>query len=382
MPVPRGFLEINVASEAMGPFRELYPQGAAQLNYPVFGRYLLYWGDPGAPVPTRVLEYPHSILYGGPAPFSWVSKDLPGFVRQWAATLPPKEGGGAGTWLVVAMPVGFLVPPEALPFPYKDFRWNWFLESEPPAQYSLEGNKLAPLFRNLTTHLLDLPPPLGPGPTAIAGDLLGGLLDALGWELPELGATKPSAYYRLHFWNMATDDEYFTTWKWQTEATAKSELAAQKKKGRKNWWISLQRYDYGVGYRQIAGTLEDEDEIDPPAQTWLTPEEAALEAGLTVLPPGTEEVPGPVPHHVEENIGEATEEILGATPGAWVIKDVWNNYEYGKWRLKSRSQPEWSSRAAAQSWKMGQDAVWFGDTSHAGDWAYAWVWNGSSWEQL
>lgn len=171
MPVPRGFLELSVDAAAMGPFSDLYPQGAANITYPVFGRFLLYWGDPKAPVPPRVTDYPAAVLYGGPAPFGWVSKSLSTFVRQWAATLAPREGAGPGSWLVVALPVAFLVPKEALSFPWTDFRWSWFVDQAPPAQYALEGVKLAPLFRNLSTRQLDLPPPLGPGPTAIAGEL-------------------------------------------------------------------------------------------------------------------------------------------------------------------------------------------------------------------
>lgn len=171
MPVPRGFLELSVDPAAMGPFSDIYPQGAANLDYPVFGRFLVYWGDPKASVPSRVTDYPAAVLYGGPAPFGWVSKTLPTFVRQWAAKLASRADAGPGSWLVVALPVAFLVPKEALAFPWTDFRWSWFVDQAPPAQYAVEGVKLAPLFRNLSTRQLDLPPPLGPGPTAIAGPL-------------------------------------------------------------------------------------------------------------------------------------------------------------------------------------------------------------------
>jgi len=334
MPVPRGFLEIAVAAEAMGPLRDKYPQGAAQLAYPVFGRYILYWGDPNAPVPNRVLTYPMAVLYGGPGPFQWVSKDLPAMVRQWAATLTPKAGAGPGSWLVVALPVAFLVPPEALAFPWRDFRWSWFIENEPSPQYALEGVPLAVLFRNLTTKHLDLPPPLGPGPTAIAGDFL---LEALGWESP---------------WERAK-----RSWEGWDDAEIQRELAAARE--------------------LVAGTLEDEDEIDPPVTTWLTPEEAALEAGVPELPAGTLEVPGPLPFHIEENIGAATEEILGAEPKVWAIHDVWESVESGIWRLVARSKPTYETEQQAKSWKSSWLVKNFGASGFKSP--YVWVHKAGSW---
>lgn len=201
MPVPRGFLEISADAAAMGPFSDVYPQGAASLSYPVFGRFLVYWGDPKAPVPSRVTDYPAAVLYGGPAPFGWTSQTLATRVREWAATLAPHAGAGPGAWLVVALPSAFLVPPEALPFPHRDFRWAWFIDQGPPAQYALEGVKLAPLFRNLSTKQLDLPPPLGAGPVAIAGmapgedamaeeDVIDPIVQV--WLTPEEAALEPT----------------------------------------------------------------------------------------------------------------------------------------------------------------------------------------------
>lgn len=81
-----------------------------------------------------------------------------------------------------------------------------------------------------------------------------GVVHTVDTEGYEVGATAVSAYYRLHFYNLSNeDDEYWLGWKWQTLAKAKADLAAQKKKRRRNWWVELQRYDPGEGYRTIAG---------------------------------------------------------------------------------------------------------------------------------
>lgn len=161
MPVPNGFFELAALPGALGPFEGDY--GVGQASYPVFVRFRLYWGSPSEPVPARVKGYPASVLYGGPAPQEWAMATLPRWVWDWSATLgPPASERGSGTrWIPVLGPVAYLVPSEALAFPWTDFRWHWSLEQQPPASYQIEGDKRLPQFRNLQTGRWDRPGPFG-----------------------------------------------------------------------------------------------------------------------------------------------------------------------------------------------------------------------------
>ncbi|MDD5544396.1 MAG: hypothetical protein PHX83_14600 [Acidobacteriia bacterium] len=101
---------------------------------------------------------------------------LPGWIRDWAATLAPPPGAtaGADSWQVLLGPPAFLVPPEVLGFPHQEFRWSWTLERGPGDQYQIEGSPGAWQFRNARTGQIDPAPAFGAGAIQVAGDELGG----------------------------------------------------------------------------------------------------------------------------------------------------------------------------------------------------------------
>lgn len=178
MAVPTGFFELSPLAGSLGALGASRPQGLQDAAFPIMARMRLYWGREGEPAPANVQGYPASVLYGGPAPLSWMTM-LANWVRDWAASLAPPSGAiqDGSRWLVLLGPPAFLVPPEALAFPYADFRWAWQLERGPGDQYRLElaeGNPGYWQFRNLRTGSLDRPPPFGAGSEQVAGDELAG----------------------------------------------------------------------------------------------------------------------------------------------------------------------------------------------------------------
>jgi hypothetical protein len=168
--VPSGFLELNPAPGALGPFEaRRAPYGIAGAEYPVFARFRLYWGTPGAAA-GKAADWPALVLYGGPVPYGWASQNLPALVAAWAATLGPRSGGAPGErWIVAASAPAYLVPPEALSYPWTSFRWVWQEEGQKPDVYQIEGVATLPQFRNLRTGKWDRPGPFGNMPDAIAG---------------------------------------------------------------------------------------------------------------------------------------------------------------------------------------------------------------------
>lgn len=176
MSVPAGFFELSPLPGSLGPLAAKRPAGIEDPTYPVLVRMRLYWGKPGEPAPANVQGYPASVLYGGPVPRQWGMNILPAWVRDWAATLAPPAGASSdgSRWLVLLGPPAFLVPPEALAFPFSDFRWLWMLEQGPGDLYQVEGAPGQLQFRNLTTGSFDRPGAFGSGPTSVAGDELGG----------------------------------------------------------------------------------------------------------------------------------------------------------------------------------------------------------------
>lgn len=169
--LPTGFLELAPGPASLGPFLDSYPAGTDDPNFPVLVRVRLYWGKPGEPAPVAAQGYPAAVLYGGPAPMAWALSTLPGWVRDWAATLQPPAGASAdgSRWLVLLGVPALLVPPEALAFPYTDFRWIWLHEQTPADTYRIEGTRADHDFRNVRTGALEGPPAFGDGRTAIAG---------------------------------------------------------------------------------------------------------------------------------------------------------------------------------------------------------------------
>ncbi len=163
MPLPPGFFALSPLEGALGPFAGA--RKPTDTNFPVFGRFRIRWWPEGlveSPrLPNAPLSYPAAVLYGGPAPRQWVERTLPAWVSQWARSLPPPASAPAGRWYVEANPVVLLVPPEALSFPYTDFRWSWFRDQVEPDIYQIEGQKSLPQFRNLRTGMWDRPGPYG-----------------------------------------------------------------------------------------------------------------------------------------------------------------------------------------------------------------------------
>lgn len=176
MSVPAGFFELSPLAGSLGPLTEKRPQGLQDATFPVMARMRLYWGREGEPAPANVQGYPASVLYGGPAPLGWAMATLPGWVRDWAASLPPPAGAvlDGSRWLVLLGPPAFLVPSDALAFPRSEFRWTWMLEQGPGDQYKIEGVPNLLQFRNLRTGYLDRPPPFGNMLEQVAGELVGG----------------------------------------------------------------------------------------------------------------------------------------------------------------------------------------------------------------
>lgn len=176
MSVPAGFFELSPLPGALGPSAATRPKGIEDASFPILARMRLYWGKPNEPAPATAQGYPASVLYGGPVPREWGMNTLPGWVRDWAATLAPPAGAASdgSRWLVLLGPPAFLVPPEALAFPYSDFRWVWTLEQGPGDLYQIEGVPNLLQFRNLRTGQWDRPGAFGNMPTAVAGDELGG----------------------------------------------------------------------------------------------------------------------------------------------------------------------------------------------------------------
>jgi len=170
MPVPRGFFELSPLPGALGPFGPARRLGAEDPQYPVFVRYRLYWGFPGAAVPEDAAAYPAPVLYGGPAPRAWAVANLGQWVAQWALTHEPRTDRPGTQWLVAAEQPALLVPAEAVVFPWRDFRWIWLLEHQRPDVYQIEGTASSPEFRNLRTGQTDRPGPLGDTPTVLAGE--------------------------------------------------------------------------------------------------------------------------------------------------------------------------------------------------------------------
>src|SRR3972149_4583679 len=163
MPLPPGFFALSPLEGALGPFADA--RKATDTNFPVFARFRIRWWPEGlveSPrLPNAPLHYPAAVLYGGPAPREWAEKSLPSWVSQWTRSLAAPANVPAGTWyLEIDHPV-LLVPPEALFFPYQDFRWSWFYDQAEPDVYQIEGQKSLPQFRNLRTGQWDRPGPFG-----------------------------------------------------------------------------------------------------------------------------------------------------------------------------------------------------------------------------
>lgn len=148
----------------------------------------------------------------------------------------------------------------------------------------------------------------------------------------ELGAA-PKAYYRLHFSNDSTGEEYWLSWKYQTLAQGKAERDKQRKKKRAYWWIDLERYDPGEGYTTVEGELDGPRELE-----------------------------------------------LGAEAKIWAVHDVWETPESGIWRLVSRSQPVFQTEREARSW----DGTWYSQSFGKGlgfQSPYTWIWKGGGWQR-
>lgn len=175
MTLPPGFLELAPGASSLGPYADRYPAGTDDPEFPVLVRMRLYWGKPGEPAPPAAAGYPAPVLYGGPAPMAWALSTLPGWVRDWVATLPPPAGALVGDglegsrWLVLLGVPALLVPSEALAFPYAGFRWTWVLEDGPGDTYQIEGTRDDHEYRNARTGALEGPPAFNGGQTAIAG---------------------------------------------------------------------------------------------------------------------------------------------------------------------------------------------------------------------
>src|SRR3972149_7022825 len=236
MPLPPGFFALSPLEGALGPFADA--RKATDTNFPVFARFRIRWWPEGlveSPrLPNAPLHYPAAVLYGGPAPREWAEKSLPSWVSQWTRSLAAPANVPAGTWyLEIDHPV-LLVPPEALFFPYQDFRWSWFYDQAEPDVYQIEGQKSLPQFRNLRTGQWDRPGPFGNmfnevPPVAISGTEEPPIKVAL---VPELTLEQAAATMTAKVPQLISPDE--------------------------------------------------ENEIDPPVRTWLT--EDAWAAGVE-LPP-------------------------------------------------------------------------------------------------
>lgn len=226
MPLPSGFFALSPLEGALGPFAD--SRKPTDSNFPVFARFRIRWWPEGLVetprLPNAPLSYPAAVLYGGPAPREWAEKTLPAWVSQWTRSLAPPENAPAGRWYLETNHVVLLVPPEALFYPYQDFRWSWFYDQAEPDVYQIEGQKALPQFRNLRTGQWDRPGPFGNmfnevPPVAISGDQDPPVRVAI---VPELNEA------------------------WRALDSAASQLKAQL--------ISK----------------AEEDEVDPPVRTWLT----------------------------------------------------------------------------------------------------------------
>lgn len=163
MPLPSGFFELSPLPGALGPFEGW--RKTTDDSFPAFGRFRIKWRPEGLMDAPRLqpmaLGYPAAVLYGGPAPQAWTKQNLATWVAQWSNTLPAPADAPPGRWEVEVDAPALLVPPEALPFPYGDFRWVWALEQQKPDVYQIEGMTTLPQFRNLRTGMWDRPGPFG-----------------------------------------------------------------------------------------------------------------------------------------------------------------------------------------------------------------------------
>ena len=174
MPVPQGFVELNPTPWAGGSWavtvRDASGNDVFPATYPAFWRGRVLWAPSGAleSIPLeRQYRWPAWTLYGGPAPLGTFDGVITPWLRSWAATLPAKRAGGG--WVILPSDPALLTPPQARPYPRSNFLWSWSFESEKPPRYNIEGNALAPLFRNTVTGSFDNPDfPMPPSPKVMA----------------------------------------------------------------------------------------------------------------------------------------------------------------------------------------------------------------------